>query len=104
MSTKHTPGPWTLVLNPRWDRGGHGGDAKFAHISGDGLSVFALTTETQFSKEETLANALLISSAPDLLEAGKRALDYIEDFEKARSLKFRVGNELRAAIKKATGT
>ncbi len=64
---KHTP--WTLDINPHWDRGGVHGDAVFARIMDGPFTVFALTTETQMDRQETLDAALLCVAAPDLLEA-----------------------------------
>ena len=67
MSAKHTPGPWT-----------HEGFGVWSHVNGENRRVacsefdrgdgpYKVKTEA-----EAVANAALISAAPDLLEACRR--------------------------------
>lgn len=110
METKHTPGPWYVLgpwpsihVGPMVD-GGCGGFGECpeppqyepvccVHQSAD------YTTE---ANEEVQANARLIATAPDLLEACKNFIawydaspDEVYDFDWER---------VRAAIAKATGS
>jgi len=59
METKHTPGPWEVVIN---------GFNYEAVISSDG-SYLTYSAGEQKPSPEREANARLISAAPDLLEA-----------------------------------
>jgi|UPI0004184D3D hypothetical protein len=49
------------------------------------------------------ANARLIGAAPELIEAAKAALNYIENTESELGIKLSSGDKLRWAIAKATG-
>ena len=52
---------------------------------------------------QALANARLIAAAPDLLEAARRALNFIENTEDEFGDNLPSGDALRAAIARATG-
>ena len=73
MSAKHTPGPWT-----------HEGFGVWSHVNGENRRVacsefdrgdgpYKVKTEA-----EAVANAALISAAPDLLEACKALMRHME--------------------------
>ena len=89
MTTKHTPGPWTLD-----DRG----YKYIVHKPGDGYITRDIcrmdsSTMAAFAQE---ANARLIAAAPDLLEALKMLLG-------STSYDPNAACKARAAIAKATG-
>lgn len=95
MKTKHTPGPWSIskISNLRID-------------NSNGEIVCALlyaTTDGQITPE-TEANAKLIASAPDLLEALKDAYQVLLARGKLLGLDDQgpVMDKVRAAIAKAT--
>jgi len=92
-NAKHTPGPWSvrkpggtvvITLDAR-----HGGYCEVARTVSGSLN----------SQRE--ANARLIASAPDLLEALILALPYVEDASDSASPADQ--EIIRAAIAKATG-
>lgn len=90
MTSKHTPGPW-------------------AHDSGSTLVIteeyiIADCTAAALPESEQEANARLMAAAPELLEACKDALEFI-DFLMHDSLVSdgETRNMLRAAIAKAEG-
>lgn len=94
--TTHTPGPWKIVTDNK-------GDPR--HVVGDvytTVASFLTSVKSCCGPEEIGANAVLISAAPDLLDALDTLLNRIE-LEGCTPLdwpSFRAG---RAAIKKATG-
>ena len=93
----HTPGPWHI-------------DENGSSISSDAVTDLALLNmvNVRFSwggsdfatKSHRMANARLISAAPDLLEALKKMLDV---WEHGGIATYPIG-EARAAIKKAEST
>lgn len=90
--TTHTPGPWKIVTDNK-------GDPR--HVVGDvyiTVASFLTSVKSCCSPEEIGANAVLISAAPDLLEA-LREMVADEDHGDDMAL----FNKARAAIKKATG-
>ena len=90
---KHTPGKW---------KSNEGSSSKNIPILGTGSREFMVIAEVyqENGTEEAQANARLIASAPELLEASKLARDY---------LRFNQGNaspifdKLEQAIAKAEG-
>lgn len=93
MSTKHTPGPWSL---DDVERCGY-------QVNADGRGVaFAIQRDDHptlgqgISHETASANALLIHAVPDLLNA----LAVLADAAEARGIPC---DAARAAIAKATG-
>lgn len=89
MSTKHTPGPWSI----------HRERIIFAE---DGYAIADVTTYHGKRQEQTQANARLIAAAPELLGELKRAVAMIEE-ARSRGSKQIVPASMRAAIAKATG-
>ena len=65
--SKHTPGPWV-----------NGGEGRSIGRNEEMTFLFALT-QSRVTKKEQRANALLATSAPDLLEA----LELYDEFSKA---------------------
>jgi len=106
MSTKHTPGPWEVVVTtdgitaPNW------------HIQIGEENVPAFPYKRIYSEDRTqsglvqddeqVANIRLISAAPDLLESAKLLIDSYDICRKDRTPDV-IFERLRAAIAKATG-
>lgn len=93
----HTPGPWkisaecqTIIID---DRSPFGNGVLIASCMGNDHSGFYATAS------QANANASLIAAAPELLEACKSALDWLQGWESAEPF----SATLRAAIAKATG-
>ena len=93
----HTPGPWTIktdlgiplqILGAPTEK-----NPRYNPITRCGTTFIAPTSD------EAMANARLIAAAPELLEALKNLLAYLET-EDMRPLNM---NLARAAIAKATG-
>ena len=95
MSEKHTPGPWRT---------------NGFQIEGPNMGlVIATATAPRIgwapkTKEEGLANARLIASAPDLLAAAKKALNFIHSlpYEPSMAPSTKLQDALVDAINKAT--
>lgn len=102
MTSKHTPGPWTLA-----DDG-----TPFVYKIGErGSNVFSLSVQggghpsDVASFDERVANARLIAAAPDLLDALIEIVEDLthEDHEPGDWSQHVVVKKARAAIAKATG-
>lgn len=93
--SKHTSGPWTV------DPGQ--GDYMGAILGASGVPVCTFGYCTTYYPVEgdppTDADARLIASAPDLLEALQQCIDFLPD----RGLPGIAKDKARAAIAKATG-
>jgi len=89
--SKHTPGPWSTAARKK-------GGQKTVICADTGGRYMYLVGEVS---NET--DARLIAAAPDMLEACRRALSYIERDEAAHGREFGEGNIIRAAIAKAEG-
>jgi hypothetical protein len=86
----HTPGPWrTSPNNPTTIYGKRG----------EGAVAKAL--ERYMNRDERLANAALMTAAPELLEACEEALAWIED--RMPGIAVDAKDSLRMAIAKAKG-
>jgi hypothetical protein len=98
MGAKHTPGPWCVA----------GTDQNLqpivSTVKGD-LELVTCWHHCIGSMEtQAHANARLIASAPDLLEACQTALAYCEHLQSSMfGVEPTHAAELRAAIRKATG-
>jgi hypothetical protein len=100
-TTKHTPGPWTIV-------------STVAHpfaVVADGKQVaVAQSAQATIQAPERAANARLIAAAPELLEANIKAIEVLTWAEAAglpvqEHIQLREHlQQVRAAIAKATGT
>lgn len=111
MSTKHTPGPWslqgdiTLVGDPYSKTGQHAlYCAEIRHPDSGGCVCTIQSADhvdTGITRETAEANARLIAAAPDLLDALQAMLTHMgmdeDDWNKPTF------NKARAAISKATG-
>lgn len=99
MSTKHTPGPWSVEARnyPIGDTGDYDGCWQI-------LSANAKRPIVEIWEEgdEPDANALLIAAAPELLEALKLCYEYCRLYH-SEVEQNNVGKAARAAIAKATG-
>ena len=100
MSVKHTPKPWEV----------------FDHSIGIGVSTVAGADiahcagfDSRRSREEEVANAYLIASAPDLLETLKALYDAYKQLADSGDAGYwslegtDIGKQTLAAIAKATG-
>jgi len=95
--SSYTPGPWDVWVSP----------ANVPYIDDGKLWIASMNTSNR-SSSEIAANTVLISAAPDLLDAAFLALDEIEQWNEIMD-----GSEdprtaeaiaaLEAAIDKATG-
>ena len=95
----HTPGPWRVIKGkPRaiCNAAGNKYIAKALLGGTDHPSPRFLLDEAQAE-----ANARLIAAAPEMLDALKQALLYIEGDEAAHGRQFGDGNAVRAALAKA---
>ncbi|WP_248321994.1 hypothetical protein [Caballeronia sp. Sq4a] len=91
MSTKHTPGPWTV--NPRGDEGES--NLVFANTLANGSRQLVASVAVG---ADAPANRRLIAAAPDLLAVLERA-SHINGFREFNDYL----PTIRAAIAKATG-
>lgn len=120
--SEFTPGPWEVGMrgghnaNTIFDRSGKGKDA--AHYDNSIASVFGIPShkgveELGSNSVVGLANAILIASAPELLEALKQAVSMLEVYTGCSDgctcgddwthVERHEIEPLRAAIAKATG-
>ncbi len=91
MSALHTPGPWQfghLGTEELWVGPGHD-QTPVAHVSHDG----------EYARDNSRANARLISTAPELLAAVIAALDAANELELSGA--FFPREQLEMAIAKA---
>ena len=94
METKHTPGPWRLKIysNDFFT------DYILANTCTTKLPYICKVGGHHTQKSQKLANARLISAAPDLL----KACEYIEgDGKSFNALDYKTAKMLQAAIAKA---
>jgi len=93
VSAAHTEGPWYPIAGRVRAERSHG-------------VVANLSTDAAASNDQFQANARLIAAAPDLLEACKRALDFIHTlpYEPSNAPSTRVQDALIDAIAKAEGS
>lgn len=88
---KHTPGPWYMDIRVLEEEIKVMSSVNGRHLIAD-LTPSMIGHQSDTFTEEVKANARLIASAPELLEACIVALDHQDD---------RVREIIRAAIKKA---
>lgn len=102
--TQHTPGPWVTWEWPKPNVDGPYLKINVRHKSqyadGPVLAIVEAAHITHEADEQTRANARLIASAPELLEAAKLALGVLEYSSETDGTTAKV---LRAAIAKASG-
>ena len=91
---KHTPGPWELVENgPAFNLRQVGEKDHFAILLGMRHNAIG----------ELAANAMLLVTAPELLEAGRAAIRLCEMWERGQLKKTPAYTALKAAIAKVDG-
>ena len=98
MSALHTKGPWAVTER--------GGEITIQGPASEWLAVIPLAETAGFGvvcRSELRANARLIAAAPDMLEALRRALNFIENTESEMGETLECGELARAAIARATG-
>lgn len=71
MSAKHTPGPWRFYTEPQPN------GCPIVGTKGLMVAMLAHSINHEDQREQAIANASLIASAPDLLEALKEARRWI---------------------------
>jgi len=94
MGAKHTPGPWEAFATPVGVGVISRRRADVAHCGG---------FDTDRPREEEEANARLIASAPDLLEALIELRDAHHGLRSSAKIKHAAYLKARAAIARATG-
>lgn len=100
-----TPGPWKMQRAKEPDNVGGFDCAIYAGASDNAIIVAEAYEVVDYGiRTNVLANARLISAAPELYEALQFCLQWIEDDEAAHGRAFGAGNMARAAIAKADGT
>jgi hypothetical protein len=72
MTTKHTPGPWTI------EDGIRGTTAIIGSDTDGGTAVLARLPHWPIEKEMQASNARLIAAAPELADALRLAMDTID--------------------------
>lgn len=96
---KHTPGPWGIF--------NHNGTICIDNRGGDGMRPCIVDwtgfDTNDMTRRENEANARLIASAPELLEALRKALNYLENTEGEFGIALESADACRAAIRKAEG-
>jgi hypothetical protein len=110
MTTQHTPGPWAFSQSAQY------GDTRFYVAQGDGApytphysDVATLIAETVNDERRSIqeANARLIAAAPDLLDALKKVMPFIDCIAavtREEIIEYEAAMKMAdAAIKKATG-
>ena len=71
----HTPGPWHIGQSREWDDDGEPYD-QLAIYSAEGVKVAKVETWLKHAREESEANAQLISLTPDLVNALRGMLNW----------------------------
>lgn len=103
--TKHTPGPWRIVISPNARRRVEI-EADLYPGRADTLAVvFDVENRFDAQDENRIANAHLIAAAPDLLEALKAIYEVLlnpDPWDREHVVEFnRAAEKVRAAIAKA---
>lgn len=113
MKTKYTPGPWEPLrqgIEIQSEDGNHEVHAFVNGIPVPVCEVYAIMRcehddpigEYMISKQEGIANLLLIASAPDMLEALKALVADLKPYMGQGRMDDKIRNAI-AAIAKATG-
>lgn len=94
----HTPGPWVV---------GPVDDTVVTHLGADGVRREVAQIDGDYNEPDLWpvmeANARLIAAAPDVTEALKSCLNYIEKTESDLGIRLPCGDAARAALAKAEG-
>lgn len=92
-----TPGPWFPVQDAFWSIEIHDGQRIASLVESEALYVDG----TRYPENHSEANAHLISSAPDLLEALQDLVDYVEDMHRIGHIQrpVQASNAVRAILK-----
>lgn len=101
---KHTPGPWVGNGDTVYakDSGMRVCDIRgWGHLTGKGVGALGLPDDQAFAVQ--LANARFIAAAPDVTEALKSCLNYIEKTESDLGIRLPCGDAARAALANAEG-
>lgn len=98
---KSTPGPWTITKLNKTDIEIEGGNGNLVYC--DTLVVPDETIGADEIIEETIANAHLISAAPELLDACEEVLGLLQKGVPCSEIIHNAQNVLTSAIFKAKG-
>ena len=102
--SEHTRGPWEANGDTVYakDSGMRVCDIRgWGYLTGKGVGALGLPDDQAFAIQ--LANARLIAAAPDVTEALKSCLNYIENTESELGIRLTCGDAARAALAKAEG-
>jgi len=95
---KHTPGPWVV---------GPVDDTVVTHLGADGVRYEVARVYGDYNDPDFWpvmeAYARLVAAAPDVTEALKSCLNYIENTESELGIRLPCGDAARAALAKAEG-
>ena len=69
MNTKHTPGPWEVVVNPY-------STGRYVYSADNRRLAIVNEKDAGLEADESRANARLFAAAPDLLDALELLMDY----------------------------
>ena len=95
---KHTAGPWFPIRNEHYWEVRTGNNRFAGEQIGD-----ACSSQYLINGENGEANARVLAAAPEMLEALRMCLSWIERDESTHGRPFGCGNAARAAIAKAEG-
>ena len=93
MSKTHTKGPWDWAIDDKYIYIGAGARVSY-------MNWLAKVDYDDVDHDIAEGDARLITAAPDLLDAGERALDALEKLEAGDT---KVAKQLRIAVTKARG-
>lgn len=104
MSTKHTPGPWTIANYPQAVVVQTESHKKTAYGASRYAAIGGFDRSDPEQMAEALANARLIAAAPELLAAIQNVMPFLEKSYQAGPVTHPYLVQLRAAIAKATAS
>ncbi len=104
MTTQHTPGPWFYRRGDEWS---HDVVTHHGELPDGSTSCWTVASINKRREPEHVANARLIAAAPDLLEALKRVMPFIDCIAavtREEIIEYEAAMKMAdAAIKKAIG-
>jgi len=99
--SKHTRGPWTYKHGDICGPDDADGDDLVLAAVGTSYGLRSSTYSIIRKGPEMKANAWLMAAAPDMLDALRKALNFIENTEGELGITLESGDAVRAAIAKA---
>lgn len=104
MDTAHTPGEWSASINDPAEWYESREDIEITAVQENGGAFIASVPVCASYPEDSVANARLISAAPELLAACEQVLhklDYLHGLWGAEAVSRRVADLCRTAVRKA---